>query len=442
MPKPARPAAGRCYWIPGMPPSRSPARRFPGTGLLLGWGLGISSLAVACGGDGGVGDPASDAEPGQRCSAASSESIRVTSQAELNALEGCESLDGSVYIAPMSGSLDLRPLARLRRVGGQFLIGCNPLAGLEANCAGYSDTAVTSLEGLNALEEAGRLQLAQVYVTTLAPLTRLKRLGFLGIFASAGLTDLVGLEQLEALDGLELTNNADLRSLDGLPQLPGLGALVLDANAALVDIGALRGSMVTPRLVSVSGVPVDDLSALGSVESVTDFHLGDTRARNLDGLGLRSVNMLTISDNRLLEQVDALGALESFGSIILSHNAELTRLPEFRVSEFFGLSVSENPALTAGPGFPNLVRGRSSSITFERNGALTRLDGFRWLAVGGYISVTENRALRALDLSSLLQVDSLRVLCNPELPVEALAPLDGVTGDVTLPGDSADACLL
>lgn len=408
----------------------------------------VASLAGACAGDTGDaagGSPSASpgsSEPLRQCAADPSESIIITSQAELNALEGCESFDGTISILPPSGSLDLRPLAQLRRVG-QLYIGCNPYAGLEANCTGYSDVAVTSLEGLNALEEAVRLQLAQLRISTLAPLAALKRVGFLGVTACPGLTQLTGLGQLERVDSLELIGNDGLRSLDGLPQLPGLRALVLEDDPALADIGALRGSLRAAQLVAVNGAPVEDLSPLGALDAVTSLHLNGTRARNLDGVELKTVMLLSIGNNPVLEQVDALGALETFGDLSVADNAQLSSLPEFpRVSEFFSLSVSFNPALASGPAFPNLVQGRASTIIFEGNPALTRLDGFRSLAVGGYISVIENAALRSLDLSSLEQVDSMRVLCNPELSAEALAPLGAVQGDVTLPGDSAVACQL
>jgi hypothetical protein len=422
---------------------------FPGlstSGLAAGCGL-VLAAAVACGGgtssERAAGDAAnaiapSDAEQDPACDALTG-SVVVSTQAELNALEGCVSIEGSIYVEPLAGSLDLRPLAKLRRVGGQFLIGCNP-TGLESSCGGFSDNAVSSLEGLNALEEAGRLQLARLGVRTLEPLGRLRRVGFLGVTACVELTSLAGLEQLERVDQLEINANPNLVSLNGLAPLPTLSSVVLEQNPALVDIGALAAATGL-RSIALNGVAVEDLSALAGFDALDDFSVGSTRLRNFDGLGLRNVGRLYVLDNPRLEQVDALGALDSFGDITLMDNARLARLPEFaKVSEFYGFMVFFNPALVQGPSFPGLTQGIATSITFQGNDSLTSIDGFRTLEVGGLFSVVENPALRALDLSSLVEVSSLRILCNPQLPAEALAPLGAVKGEVTLPGDSEEAC--
>jgi hypothetical protein len=423
------------------------ARGFP-LQLTKGSGRWVLALAVvaAVGANTGCGSTASDeeevvspidADQDPRCDALT-EGLVLSTQAEVNALEGCVSIEASVWIEPRSGSLDLRPLARLRRVGGQLLIGCTS-SGFESSCD--SNTSVTSLEGLNALEEAGRLQVAQLGARTLAPLARLRRVDFLGISACPELTDLRGLEQLEHVDQIEIAQNPKLASLDGLAPLPMLRSVLLEANPALVDIDALSRSTDGLRSLSLSGVPVTDLSAFGTVESLDDFFLGLTSVRDFDALRLRNVGRLYLDNNALLEQVDTLGELDSQGSVTVTNNAQLSRLPEFpATSEVFSFEARFNPLLVQGPSFPNLVRGRSASITLEGQDSLTRFDGLRALESGGFINVIGNRALRALDLSALVEVDNLRVLCNPQLPAEALAVLDAVRGEVTVPGDTDEAC--
>jgi hypothetical protein len=378
-----------------------------------------------------------DAEQDPRCDALT-EGLVLSNQAEVNALEGCVSIEASVWIEPRSGPLDLRPLARLRRVGGQLLIGCTS-SGLESSCD--SNIAITSLEGLNALEEAGRLQVAQLGARTLAPLARLRRVGFLGISACPELADLRGLEQLEHVDQIEIARNPKLVSLNGLAPLPMLRSVLLEANPALVEIDALAGSTDGLRSLSLSGVPVADLSAFGAVESLDDFLLALTSVRDFDALRLRNIGRLYLDNNALLEQVDTLGDLETQGSVTVTSNARLSRLPEFPATdEVFSFEARFNPLLVQGPSFPTLVRGRSASITLEGHDSLTRIDGLRALESGGFINVIGNRALRTLDLSALVEVDNLRVLCNPQLPAEALAALDAVRGEVTVPGDTDEAC--
>jgi hypothetical protein len=424
-----------------------PSREFP---LQLakygGRGVLVLALAVASGASTGCGSAAGDesewvspvdAEQDPRCDALT-EGLMLSTQAEVDALEGCVSIEPSVWIEPRSGSIDLRPLARLRRVGGQLLIGCTA-SGFESSCD--SNIAVTSLEGLNALEEAGRLQIAQLGARSVAPLARLRRVGFLGISACPELTDLRGLEQLEQVDQIEISQNLKLASLDGLAPLPMLRSILLDANPALVDIDALSSLTDRLRSLSLSGVPVTDLSAFAAVGTLEDLHVGGTAVRDFDALRLRHVDSISIDYNPLLEQVDVLGALESQASVTVTHNARLSRLPSFAATtEVFRFEVRYNPLLVQGPSFPNLVRGRSASITIEGNDSLTHFDGLRALESGGFINVIGNPALRALDLSALVEVDDLRILCNPQLPAEALAALDGVRGQVILPGDSEDAC--
>jgi hypothetical protein len=405
--------------------------------LALAVASGVSTACGSAAGDESEGVVPVDAEQDPRCDALT-EGLMLSTQAEVDALEGCVSIEASVWIEPRSGSIDLRPLARLRRVGGQLLIGCTA-SGFEASCD--SNIAITSLEGLNALEEAGRLQVAQLGARSLAPLARLRRVGFLGISACPELTDLRGLEQLEQVDEIEIARNPKLASLDGLAPLPMLRSVLLDANPALVDIDALSRSTDRLRTVSLSGVPVTDLSAFAAVETLEDLYLAGTSVRDFDALRLRNVGRLYLDNNPLLEQVDTLGELESQGSVTVTYNARLSRLPSFpATTEVFSFEARYNPLLVEGPSFPNLVRDRSASITLEGHDSLTRFDGLRSLESGGYINVIGNPALRALDLSALVEVDDLRILCNPQLPAEALTALDGVRGQVVLPGDSEDAC--
>lgn len=405
--------------------------------------IALPALA-ACGGDREAGDALNGGEAQARsglspsCGVDTSGSLQISTQAELEALAGCAAVEGSLSLA--SGSLDLRPLSQLQRVGGTLAIGCDPHAGLEADCSGQPELTASSLEGLNALEEVERLQLARLDVASLAPLARLRRVGFLRISSSQGFRDLGGLGRLEQLEQLELAHNADLESLDGLAASASLGSVLLEVNPALGDISALAGFGKLQR-VALSGVPVTELSALGALESLEELSLDNTALRSFDGLQLRHVGRLYVNANQRLEQVDALGTLESFEDITFIDNANLLRLPEFpSVTEVFNFDVFFNPALVQGPSFPALKQNRSMSITFQGNDALTTIDGLRALEVGGWLTVVENRSLRALDLSSLVQIDQLRVLCNPALSAEALGPLGAVRGQLTLPGSSSEVC--
>src|SRR5262245_38387630 len=92
--------------------------------------LGLISLSFACSNgevDLGDGIVAQNFTQASRCaeSPVIAGDVRVTNQAELESLSGCEVITGSLLIEPFAEA-DLAPLASLREVGQQLGLGIYP----------------------------------------------------------------------------------------------------------------------------------------------------------------------------------------------------------------------------------------------------------------------------------------------------------------------------
>src|SRR5688572_25599673 len=195
--------------------------------------------------------------------------VVINNQAELDALEGCTTIDGHVLIQPFFEP-DLRPLHRLRAVRGELGLGGT-----------YRDASVTaewttqeaalardtlaagflrSLEGLERLETVGSLSLASVAASSLEPLAQLRQLtdfGSLGLFDCNSIADLSPLAQLAGIQRLIVSGDS-IETLDGL--------LVRDRLESL----SLRGKKLT------------DIDALSSLRNVTgEIGIDDTALRDL-----------------------------------------------------------------------------------------------------------------------------------------------------------------
>src|SRR5688572_20738638 len=175
----------------------------------------LSLISLACGRAdvvdlGGEGGP--DIVRGARCpdSPVVAESVRVTQQSELEALFGCERVDGDLTVEFFAGA-DVAPLAYLREVRGAFVLGAYPeaLAGEDSN--DYFDRVALAEENIE-----------QGYVTSLHGLEALERVGMLSL-TGIGAPDLLALQSLRSVDSpgfesyggiLQVTSAANLVSLE------------------------------------------------------------------------------------------------------------------------------------------------------------------------------------------------------------------------------------
>jgi hypothetical protein len=255
----------------------------------------------------------------------------VASNPDLVSIEGLANvneLGGSVYI------YDNPQLASL--MGLRTLVSTGYGSADFANSFNLSAPALTSLAGLENLEEARHLSISLTSVPTLAGLESLSRVGHFAITYNLALESLDGLSGLSRVgDGsgengiLWVYGNPLLTSLDGLGVVEIELAFYLYSNPLLSDVTALSsltrvsGEMLladNPVLTGFAG-----LESLTAVDGTLEIDANDVLV-DLTGLGALELvgGDLVVTDNPLLPE----DAVETFttgidqigGAIVVSGN--------------------------------------------------------------------------------------------------------------------------
>jgi hypothetical protein len=419
------------------------------TRALIGLALtSLSAVALLSGCDGGAYNLGEDEPVGEQLEGACDVSIGasgtlvVQTQADVDALSGCRELPGNLFIDLQEGaeSLSLAALAELEVVRGVLSI----------------DGPLTSLVGLEALEQISGLSLEGLLVSDLTPLRGLvtmerqpdyRRIG--GTIRIAGcdqLVDLAGLENLAAWESLSIESMLNLETLAGL-QSP--------SRAETIEI------RLAPRL--------SDVSALAGVEEVSGFMLARTAVESLDDLRLEAAEWLHLGQNHLLTDLDGLRRLRAVGSLEIQDNDALLRVELRSLDDFEAIWILDNAVLEAIPHYSasrgtfyrplsggadtNYARfGRRlfevgdnpqlrsvvlptdfsdiEQIAIYRNTSLTALDlGFLRRSDG--LSIQDNATLGSVLAPALQRVADLAVKNNPALSVAPFANVQTFTRDVS-----------
>lgn len=334
----------------------------------------------------------------------------VRTQADVDALSGCREIPGNLVInVPSDGeSLTLAPLAELEVVRGTLSIK-GPL---------------TSLAGLDALEQVSGLSLEGLLVSDLTPLRGLlsiqrqpdyRRGGAISISGCDQLVDLAGLENVAVWESLFINDLASLETLSGL-QAP--------SRADMIEITG------APRL--------SDVSALAGVQEVTGFLLGDTAVENLDGFLLEVADWVTVGGNPLLTSLDGLDRLMAAGTLFVSGNDALLRVELPALDDFGSIAIVGNAVLEAVPHYaasrgtfvqPAVApsdpsdgsRLPRSSFEVGDNPRLTSIVLPTDYSDIAQVTIYGNASLTSLDLGNLRRSDGLAIQDNALLET-ALAP--------------------
>jgi hypothetical protein len=393
-------------------------------------------------------------EPLRRCERGDTVGdTNVSSYEELEELEGCERVNGSLTLSGFQAP-DLLPLARLRVVTGVLELGVDgPLTGLES------------------LESVGSLVLSNITASSLAPLGNLTdisagREGYISISFAHSLSNLTGLGSALTSGRIEIRDNPRLTSLAGLrfpqgleelsiantPELADLAEasnlrsvrrLVL-TNTSLRSLQGLSGLTEAFEVVLIDNTLLSDVGGLGGLAELSLLRLSNSALVSLDGLSnVSRIDVLRIDTNPLLEQLDGLSHVV-FSELSVQANSSLTQLPTFAaVTELDTLELEGNPVLVNGPDLPNVTR--VDRVRIVENAVLESISALRSMRITRNIVIRQNPTLTALDLSSLETFRSLRVFCNTALSEAALEPFrDSGAGVVTSFGnsDSLEPCLL
>lgn len=358
--------------------------------------------------------------------------VRVTTQAELEELEGCEEVAGDLRIEIFAGA-DLSPLASLRAIDGLLELGSLPalptegvepeefdalLAEVETIAAsGY----LPSLQGLENLERVTSLDFYHLAAADLAPLAGLRELsghegtlpvGFVGLHDSR-VRSLHGLQNMENIEDLVLSDNVELESLGGL----SLGPAVRNLN--LVDL---------PKLESIA--------ELGGVEVANTLYLDHTGIADLNELtSLSFVELgIALTGNRNLLEVERLSDLAT-SSLWISSNAVLTSIPALPNLVFFDqFSALDNPALRtillalpaqgSDSSTPRSLPREVDVIEIGGNAQLTQVSLSAGLTQARLLAIYQNPALEQLSMGTLTSVEKLELSNNARLSSVELGALD------------------
>lgn len=330
-------------------------------------------------------------------------------QAEIDALAGCEVIPGDLIVG---GSVtSLAPLAALREVGGSVRIGW-----FHEEAAPVLPLA--SLAGLEGLEKiGGSLQIAWLpQLTSLAPL--------------AGLTAVPAYLQLRVLPQVD--------SLAGLDNITTVGeTLTLHAMPALADLGGLA-SLTRAKGLSIFDIGVvdfQDLAALAELgepaESSAPLWIGQnaqlTHLAGLEGVIWQGAFSVELSDNPALVDVSALAGLAAVSTLKVSGNAALADLVGFEaVTEATGtVTLMNNPALADLGGLANVQTAHGLVIGGQQ--AFTDLAALASLASSDGVEVADSNLVELGPLPALQAVRGLRIHDNP-----ALVSLSGLAGVTSL----------
>lgn len=238
-----------------------------------------------------LGDGEDSSEPDECFSVV--DSLLIDDNTHPDSVSCVERVLGDLVIGPTTQLLDLSMLASLREVDGSLFIGGN--------------LSLTSLAGLDSLEQVGWLQLRRNHnLSNLTGLDALVRVDRLTISNNEGMTNLVGLPTGLAPARLEVDKNDLLQTLDGLPQFspPSDGqALHVEVreNPSLIELGGLSECCAS-QAISLVVADNDKLSNLGGLE------------------GFTAMTSLELYDNYGIEDFDGLDQLSAIGTLRVDYD--------------------------------------------------------------------------------------------------------------------------
>ena len=269
-------------------------------------------------------------------------STPITTQGQLNALQGVTRLEGDLEFNTLDASLDFSPLDSLVELTGNLNFvtpsittisgfGCLSTVGLNLDI--FSNDALTSILGFNSLTSIG---------------------GFLSINSNDALTSIPEFNSLTSIGGfLNITSNEALTSIPEFNSLTSIGDnLFIITNDALTSI-----------------LGFNSLTSIG--------------------------NDLNITANDALTSISGFNSLPSIGDDLnITSNDALTSIPEFNSLTSIGgdLNINTSDALTSILGF-NSLTSIGDDLEILSNNALTSIEGFGILKsedVGGIIQINNN----------------------------------------------------
>ena len=304
--------------------------------------------------------------------------IVASSQADIDRLAGCRELPGSLRVvtpADAPGSISLAPLAELRRVAGQLQLS-GPL---------------TSLAGLESLEQVGVLHLRDALVPDLVPLSNLTRVETPKDWQSSDIL---------------ITNCDQLVNLWGLENLTAWGSLELSYSDGLVSLEGLTAPEQLDRVVLNAMPQLSDISALEPVRGVDFFNMWRTAVSQFGGFSLERADTLNLTENPALTDLDGLRRLSEVEDLLIVDNDALVRMDLPGLRRWDNISITNNAVLVAVPQFNG-----TTNVTSVVSGLEGGPRGFQ----RGLFEVGDNPLLTTIDMYNSFDIESIVIYRNPSL---------------------------
>lgn len=264
----------------------------------------------------------------------------------VNGLSGIQQISGDLYIQNCSLLNNITGLSTLQSIGDDLLIfGTNSLA---------------NVNGLSNLFSVG---------------TGIR------IEANSSLLSLQGFNALDmvGIDGIQIINNPLLNSLQGHPNLTNISYYYVSQNPSLLSLQGLENLQFIGRLnLESNGIT----SMLGLNNSLT-------------------INMLSISDNDALPNINALNMLTSLQGLFIADNANLQNIHGLQNVANIGMDgifIIDNPLLTNLQGLQNISSISGGALLITNNASLNSIQALSTITDIGFadIYIEQNNSLTSL----------------------------------------------
>jgi len=364
----------------------------------------------------------------------------ATTQAQIDALAGCTSINGNLTISAPNATY-LNSLSSLTTVNGNLMIA--------------NGTNLTNLDGLSNLTTVtGNLVIGATNISDLNPLTSLTTINGLVLNANNSLTDIQALSNVSgSLTGnIEIMNNQNLTNLNGLQNITQAASLNILQNPVLQNINGLSALTTltnnfsntlniesNPQLSSLNGLNnlvnlpnnggvrilnntlLTDISALATISNIAYLEIMDNT--NLSTCAIAPIcNLLTVSNfNAFISDNGA----NCFSKAVVQNICDtlanpcppgnVTFLTQAEVNAFvaqYPNCTEINGLLTINGGNINNLSGLSNitsitnGLTISQCNTLASLNGLQNITtINGNISITNNPLL--VNLTGLNSLTSL-----------------------------------
>ena len=244
-------------------------------------------------------------------------------------------------------------------------------------------------------------------------------------------------DEIESLEGLRELRRVDFRlrisstglsNLEGLDNLEYIGDFGISRNLKLVSLNGFPAAMKSLDILGIGNNGIlEDLTALSNLTRIGKLHIGSNqRLSSFSGLEqLIQAESIEIYENPSLVAIQGMSGLETISDYLsIIRNEALINLDGFYgLSSVRGVVIQSNDSLVGLDGLKGI--GSLNYLFLYQNNAMKNLDGLSGLTTIEDVSISANAALKNIDgLSNLESIGhNLGITFNPQL-----AHLEGLSG--------------